>query len=290
MINRRFGIELEMAGISREDAAKVVAEFFGSFVRHEFSYDCYFCLDSEGRKWKMMSDSSISSSFSGGCEFVTPLCDWNDIEKIQQIVRLLKAAGAKVNDSCGLHVHVDVADYEAQNVKNLVNMVAMREDMILKALGTQERRIRRWCQKVDVRFLQNLNSVSKLSLGKIEAAWYGGESRRNIHYDDSRYRVLNLHSLWQGKGIELRCFEATMHAGEIKAYIQFSLALCERAKTMRSARYSQVALNDSVHSFGDWLYRLGIAGDEYATCYHHMMKRLDGKSWSERKISRGQAA
>ena len=33
-------------------------------------------------------------------EFVTPICNYNDIETIQELVRKLRGAGARVNSSC----------------------------------------------------------------------------------------------------------------------------------------------------------------------------------------------
>ena len=54
-------------------------------------------------------------------------------------------------------------------------------------------------------------------------------SRRDTHYDDSRYHCLNLHSVFQKGTVEFRLFNGTVHAGKIKAYIQLCLAIGAQA-------------------------------------------------------------
>ena len=65
---QRFGIEIEMTGITRAGAAKVAATYFGT--RSEYVgtyYQTYAAVDQEGRQWKFMSDGSIRAEKSGGC-------------------------------------------------------------------------------------------------------------------------------------------------------------------------------------------------------------------------------
>ena len=55
MKEQRFGIEIEMTGVTREQAAKVAAEYFGTASHYDGTcYDTYSALDSQGRKWKFM--------------------------------------------------------------------------------------------------------------------------------------------------------------------------------------------------------------------------------------------
>lgn len=39
-------------------------------------------------------------------EIVSPVLGYDDIELLQQIVRAVRAAGARVDETCGIHVHV----------------------------------------------------------------------------------------------------------------------------------------------------------------------------------------
>ena len=77
-----FGCELEFTGITREQAAKVVARFFETTVWYEGAgYDKRIVKDTCGRKWAIMRDSSIHPQRKGvgiaredyKVELVTPI-------------------------------------------------------------------------------------------------------------------------------------------------------------------------------------------------------------------------
>ena len=118
MRDLRYGIEIEMTGLSRGKAAETLAGFFGTRAEHTGgSYDAYAVRDAQDRVWKLVSDGSIQtqkkvrgqtvyadSTYS--VELVSPVCVYEDIGTIQEIVRALRRNNALVNDSCGIHVHV----------------------------------------------------------------------------------------------------------------------------------------------------------------------------------------
>ena len=55
-----FGTEIEMTGITRQRAAEVVAEMFGTrAVCDGGYYGVWSVTDQEGKKWKFMYDGSI---------------------------------------------------------------------------------------------------------------------------------------------------------------------------------------------------------------------------------------
>jgi hypothetical protein len=57
---QRFGVEIELTGISRGKAAEVIAEYFNSSLTITGdSYNTRTIKDTQGREWKVMRDSSI---------------------------------------------------------------------------------------------------------------------------------------------------------------------------------------------------------------------------------------
>ena len=61
MRSQRFGIEIEMTGLTRCEAAKVLAGYFRTETTYVGgSYDAYTVRDHEGRQWKIMKDSRSS--------------------------------------------------------------------------------------------------------------------------------------------------------------------------------------------------------------------------------------
>ena len=62
MRTQRFGIEIEMTGITREEAAAVIAGHFGTESYYIGTYyKTYGAKDTKGREWKATYDSSITA-------------------------------------------------------------------------------------------------------------------------------------------------------------------------------------------------------------------------------------
>lgn len=288
MKTQTFGVEIELTGITRSKAADIIANYFGTAKREVGGfYDKYQVADRQNRQWTLMSDGSIDTRHQDGteadgeysCEVVTPICKWEDIEDIQEIVRQLRHAGAIANSSCGIHVHVGAEKHTAKTLRNLVNIMASKEDLLFKALRVGANR-EHYCQKADENFVEKLNSRKPQTERAVANLWYEGHEdiyqSRSSHYNDSRYRALNLHSLWQGKGVEFRCFNGTTHAGKIKTYIQLCLAINHQALTQKGASAKKTKSGNEKYTFRTWLLRMGMIGEEFETARMWLLKNLDG--------------
>ena len=290
MRTQRFGIEIEMTGITRKKAAEVIAEYFGteSFYLGTY-YKTYGAKDRQGRTWKATYDSSIiAQKKSGGrtvgandtykCEIVSPILTYEDLPDLQEIVRQLRHKGAFVNSQCGIHIHVDASRYTPQTLRNLVNIIASKEDILYKALRIDPARLR-WCKKTNERLIEAINRKKPQTMEALKDIWYAGSTRgRDEHYNDTRYHGLNLHSAFTKGTVEFRLFNSTTHAGEIKAYIQFCLAVSHQALTQKKASARKTVTDNEKYAFRCWMLRLGLSGDEFKTCRLHFLKHLEGNS------------
>lgn len=291
MKNQTIGVEIEMTGITRKDAAAVVAKYFDTRVENlRDGYGSYGAEDKQGRMWKFSYDSSIKAQkkTSEGkiktlgewdndkdykVELVTPILKYSDIETLQEIVRALKDAGAFVNKSGGMHVHIGGKGFDAKQLRNLLNYVSSREQIFYAAVGTYESR-KGYCQPADERIITEVNKKKPATLEQFKNIWYNGEpSRANRHYDHSRYTVLNLHAFFSKGTVEFRLFNATLHAGEVKANIQLCLALTNFAKTTNRAVYKPKT-DRFEYRMGLILEYIGLTGEEFKTCRYHMLKNL----------------
>ena len=290
MRTQRFGIEIEMTGITREKAAEVIAAYFGteSFYIGTY-YKTYGAKDRQGRTWKATYDSSIiAQKKSGGrtvqaadeykCEIVSPILTYGDMADLQEVVRRLRHSGAFVNSQCGIHIHVDAGRYTPQTLRNLVNIIASKEDILYKALRIDPARLR-WCKKTNEKLLEAINRRKPQTMEALKDIWYAGSTRgRDEHYNDTRYHGLNLHSAFTKGTVEFRLFNSTTHAGEIKAYIQFCLAVSHQALTQKKASARKTVTDNEKYAFRCWMLRLGLSGDEFKTCRLHFLKHLEGNS------------
>ena len=282
MKTQTFGIEVEMNGITRARAAQVLADHFGTQVRHTGgSYDTRLVPDGQGRDWKIVSDASIDGPAEERSEFVSPICRWEDIETVQEIVRKFRAAGAKAHPSCGIHVHVGRGQHTPRTLRNLVNLVNAKEDLLTQALGISPERRARWCRPINPDFLARLNRAKPTTDAAFAQLWYDDENWRGHaaqHYDPSRYHLLNLHSVFQKGTIEFRAFNSTLHAGEIKSCIQLALAISYQALKSSAASSRRPETDNPKYTFRCWLLRLGFIGDEFKTAREHLIKRLPGNA------------
>ena len=118
-----------MTGITRAAAAQVIAGHFNTSATHVGGiYDAFAVRDGDNRQWKVVSDSSIhresrrgeSRNAAYAVEFVSPICKYDDIGTIQELIRKLRSAGAKVNSSCGIHIHIDASPHDVKTLRNIV--------------------------------------------------------------------------------------------------------------------------------------------------------------------------
>lgn len=293
MKTQRFGLEIEFTGITRGMAADAIAKTLGVQANYiGGGYGTYEIRSTDGRIWKVMSDASIhEENASGGyanpnyrCEFVTPICKYEDIETIQEIVRAIRQAGGRVNDSCGLHVHIDASGHTAKSLRNLANIMASKETLLFKALEVNPERYNKWCKKVEGKLLDDLTKRRPKTLTEVKRIWYEGGDGSAQHYHSSRYHALNLHSVWQKGTVEFRMFNSTLHAGKVKSYIQLCLAISHQAKVQKGASRRETLSTNPKFTFRTWLIRLGLNGEEYKTARFHLLANLEGDiAWRDNR-------
>src|SRR5574344_902178 len=202
MKEQTIGVEVEMNNITREKAAKVAAELFGT-GRYEYTnsrngYSTWSAWSNDGREWKFQKDVSISGDDNKKCELVTPILKYQDIELLQELIRQLRKAGAKSDASrgCGIHIHIGADGHTPQTMRDRKSVVASHELLIADALKLDSMRMARYCRTVNPEFLRVLNRKKRRTMSDFADIWYQTQNAsyyRNQHYNDSRYHMLNFH-------------------------------------------------------------------------------------------------
>ena len=198
--NGRFGVEIEMYNITRQKAAKTAATFFGTglykYTGDEKGYCTWSAFDQQGREWKFQRDVSIDASNSNEqTELVTPILTYEDIEALQELLRRLRHAGAKSNPRhmCGVHIHIGKGSHTAQTLRNLANIMASHESLLVAAMRIDQSRLGRYCRTVNRHFLDRLNKKKPQTMQALADIWYegnGADYGRDRHYNESRYHCL----------------------------------------------------------------------------------------------------
>lgn len=294
MKKQTIGVEVEMNSITRQKAAKLAAEFFGTDRSQNTASRNGYCTwsawDADGREWKFQKDVSISGPDDEKCEMVTPILRYEDMETLQELIRRLRKAGAKSDATrgCGVHIHIGANGHTPQSLRNLANIMASHESLIADALDLDRGRMNRYCRTVDPRFLEQVNKKKPSSMAQLADIWYtshGTNYGRSHHYNDSRYHMLNYHATFTKGTVEFRLFQFDapadgkrngLHAGQLKSYIQLCLALSQMAKTVRTASPKPQQNENPKYAMRTWLLRLGFIGEEFATARDILTRRLAG--------------
>ncbi|MCD8098039.1 MAG: amidoligase family protein [Lachnospiraceae bacterium] len=287
-----FGVEIEFNNITRKKAAEALARHFGTqayYAAAEYGYMAWAVRDPQGRIWKIQRDVSIEGPDDQRCELVTPVLRYDDMELLQEAVRQLRHAGAKASASrgTGTHIHLGSDGHTPQTIRTLVNMMAAHENQLIKAIRIDRWRMSRYCRTVDPHFLERLNKQKPKTMEALAKCWYNGRIQHE-HYSETRYRMLNLHSLFNRyHTIEFRLFQfdeptedrkGGLNAGQLKAQIQLCLAMNQLAKMIKFASPKPQQTENEAFAFRTFMCRLGMIGDEFKTARDYYMRNMEGNS------------
>lgn len=196
---RRFtmGVEIECFGIDRR-LLKAAIERRGlkahiTGYNHEDSADSY----------KLGSDGSICGD--GSCEIVSPVL--KNLNSLKTVCGVINEAGAQVNRSCGLHVHLGAEKFTPEQWRRIVLNYAAIEH-IIDSFMAPSRRNNRYCQ--GLRLVSTRLSESVSSIRAIQDAFLG-----------ERYYKVNVMAYNSHKTIEFRQHQGTTEYAKISNWIGF---------------------------------------------------------------------
>lgn len=133
----RFGLELEFGAADADQVARALFE--AGLAAHpemmEHRHDCPSCR----ARWRVERDGSITQAFGNrsiGGEVISPVLEdkTTSWEAIEQVTRLLRHEGARVDVNAGQHVHVSTAAYGRgdEEYLHLVQRAAYFEDLLFR--------------------------------------------------------------------------------------------------------------------------------------------------------------
>lgn len=182
-----------------------------------------------GAAWKAERDCSIQSPAGyAPCEFVSPVLKGEaGVQHLVAFVEWLNAIGARVNDSCGVHIHIGVASFfsepaaQAKFVKILSRLASRNSVALYAQTGSIKREAGNYCHRAT---LQDRREITRACRANNVAS---------VNCD--RYQLLNLANLRNSKRtVEFRCFAGTTNIHKILAHLLSVLLLCKVAAARKS--------------------------------------------------------
>ena len=220
-MNRSFGIELEIAGISTQHVLAAL-QAVGVTVRQE-GYN-----HTTRTHWKLVSDSSVQ----GGFEVVSPVLHGEDgIAEAMTVAEALSDAGATVNRTCGFHVHFDASDLSVADVKTILRRYADHEAEIDAIMPPSRRgRANTFC-----------NTLARISFPRMMQAESITEMAGIM---GSRYYKVNLEAFLRHGTIEFRQHSGTVNARKIANWVRFLGQFIDACKAMNTASVAPAPVID----------------------------------------------
>lgn len=279
-----FGMEFEMKYVQRKYVADLVRRYFGvssRAVRHDNHYDSYWIVDKFGRRWRVMSDGSLSDG-NKGCELVTPILTYSyDYDDLLNLIDFIRDNSPLVetDEECGIHIHIGAEGFTTKDIVNIQKLWYCYEDLIFKALKVEENRYK-YCKKSDELFIQKLKEVKNtwyLSRNRLKELWYEECSDSpDYKYNQTRYQALNFHSLFTKGTIEFRLFNGTLDRYLIQSYLQFILAFVRYAISLKRPRFHQIVKENEKYTMRSFLRNLKLNGEDFKICRRVFLKNLKG--------------
>ncbi len=292
----QFGVEIETVGRPREALARAVQSVVGGNLEAgaaSASPGTWKVTEPFRGIWKVVSDGSLNlvpQDLQG--EVVTPVLGYEDIPRLQEVIRALRAAGARVDRTCGIHCHVSADAFDGRTLANLAKLVFKQEPLILAALGVQQARLDRYTKPIPPEFIQRVEKARPRTREELNRLWYGYLNSAPQHHHPTRYHAVNLHSVFYRNTVEYRLYEGTLHAGKVKAYVQFALSLTAKALNSRTASSRKRTFDPTSarYDFRIFLLRLGMIGDEFRTARQHLLAAMPGDAAFKRGRPKGPKA
>lgn len=207
--SRKFGVEIEFLG----NKQRVIECLEREGIHVQFQGYTHQTMST----WKIVTDSSVIGNGSG-LELVSPPMRGEDGRRqIEAACRALAAAGARVNKTCGLHVHHDASDLDVRRLKGLVRLY-QRSEAVLDTLHPKSRQNNLYCRTT--------LSID-LEWGRDEAG--PEEFVRMVDNVCSRYLKLNLAAYRRHGTVEFRQHAGTTNATEIWHWVVLTQAMVEKA-------------------------------------------------------------
>lgn len=200
--NMTFGIEIECMVPNIQNLLNMINDE-STLIRAR--YESYNHTDHNGNLWKFVTDSSLNGIANyQTIEIVSPILKGeNGFDQIKEICKFLDRVNAKVNRSCGLHVHFGAPNMSKEIRYQICKSYANNES-IINQLVSPSRRDNGFCK-----------SLSNVSL-------------RTLEFD--RYYKVNAFCAWdRHQTVEFRQHQGTVNSNKIINWVLFTRNFLQRA-------------------------------------------------------------
>ena len=240
---KKYGVEMDMTGITRKAVAEILAEQFDTKVVFCLSDNGYNVPDQNQRLWRILPSDSIKAEKYNGekvvganymyqVKLLSPFLYENEFPMLEKALEQLELKGAIINDSTKMNLLLDVSCIEnwEKYQTNLENLYESKGELFQKAL--------------DIPFSQ----VADTSQGKENGV------------------------------ISFPYFKSTLNKKELLSDIQFAQIVSSFVENNRTVSQKKSENQNDKFMMRTWLVRAGMVGEEYKFARKILTQNLEGNS------------
>lgn len=215
--NRQFGVEIEFYNVRPSVLIQALRE-----AGIECEYEGY---NHQTRPhWKIVRDGSVTSRGTGegsGLEMVSPILRGSEgLAELAKVMDVMVSVGAKVNSSCGLHVHLDQANMTGNARRNFF-LTYVNNQQLMDRLVSASRRAGR---------NSYTNSYRTSEIQSYADRCFDGEAQGNRYYN------FNITSFGKYGTYEVRHHQGTLNARKAVNWVKLLLTMNNYAMNPESAQ------------------------------------------------------
>ena len=213
----KFGVEIECFGVSQSALAQALNA--AGIPTHSEYYN-----HTTRSHWKIVSDGSVTGP--DAMELVSPVLQGEaGMAQVEKVCEVLERLGAKVNKSCGLHVHFDARTLSIDNWKSLYKNYLTLEGEIDSIMPISRRmNNNQFCRSLSFR-----NRTAEATVAAIDRATTVAQLSTLVA--GTRYVKLNAESYQRHGTVEFRQHSGTVEFQKIGNWIRICGALIDKSKT-----------------------------------------------------------
>lgn len=173
--------------------------------------------------WKIVIDSSIGGDES--FELVSPILRGEEgLKELKKVCNVLKLAKAKINRSCGLHIHFDARNLQINDWKNIYkNYISLEEEIDSIMPMSRRDSTNTYCKSLLYRI-----QTKEQAFSIIDSCNTVNEISRKITGND-RYYKINAESFTRHGTVEFRQHSGTIEFDKINNWVKICSALIDKS-------------------------------------------------------------
>ncbi len=232
-MTRRFGVEIEAKGLQQ---ATVVSTLGAIGVPCIFSNYGSQTVPT----WKVQRDGSLGR---GGYELVSPpMVGTEGLEEVRKVVQAIarktRASATGVDRTCGLHIHVEMANATVDQFKRLIKSYANNEDVIDSIMPESRRANRNYYTGSLYGLTETTTPEQRVQLvtaffQRVDACTSVNEIAAIL---GTRYKKLNLYAYMEHGTVEFRHHSGTIEADKVCNWARFCDAFVNHAVNAKVIR------------------------------------------------------